>query len=96
MLAEFAAARAVISMRYHGATLAGRSVVLIDYASKVSTLADELGDGARLLAWDPDTLATIPDALAQVNDAGEHVQEVRERLQGRGHVLDRLLGVARC
>jgi len=103
VLAEFASARAVISMRYHGgiaATLAGRPVVLIDYASKVSSLVDELGDGARLLAWDPDELDTIPGALAKVIDATDPVEEASERLQQRavanGQVIDQLLDVARA
>ena len=101
VLGEFAAARAVISMRYHGgiaATLAGRPVVLIDYASKVSSLADELGDGAHLLTWDPIELDTIPDALQHVIDAGDHVDQARDRLQqraaGNGQVIDQLLATA--
>lgn len=103
VLGEFASARAVISMRYHGgiaATLAGRPVVLIDYASKVSSLADELGDGARLLGWAPEELDTIPAALATVIGQEEQVVEARERLQqratGNGQVIDHLLDVARA
>jgi polysaccharide pyruvyl transferase WcaK-like protein len=101
VLDEFAAARAVISMRYHGgiaATLAGRPVVLIDYASKVSSLANELGDGARLLAWEPTDLDTIPDALAAVTGREEQVLATRARLQDRqaanAAAIDRLLDTA--
>ena len=102
VLEEVAASRAVVSMRYHGgiaATMAGRPVVLIDYASKVGALATELGQGARLHAWDPDDLAAIPRSLAQVLDHAGDVEAARERLAqrqtGNARVIDRLLDAAR-
>jgi len=101
VLEEVAASRAVVSMRYHGgiaATLAGRPVVLIDYASKVAALATELGQGARLHAWDPADLAAIPRSLAQVLDRGGDVESARERLvrrqAGNAQVIDQLLDAA--
>ncbi len=98
---EIAASRAVISMRYHGgiaATMAGRPVVLIDYANKVGALAEELGQGARLHAWEPDDLATIPRSVTHVLDHATDVEAARDRLEqrqdGNLDVIDRLLGSA--
>lgn len=86
VLEEVAAARVVVSMRYHGgiaATLAGRPTVLIDYASKVGALAEELGDGARLHGFEPDDLASIPLSVQQVVDHEAAVVEARQRLTDR-------------
>lgn len=101
LLGEFVGARAVVSMRYHGAvaaTLAGVPSVLISYAGKVDALARELGSGARCLAWDPTALATIPAALAAVAPEHEAVVAARGRLRerqlGNARLLDRLLEVA--
>ena len=101
VLEEVAASRAVVSMRYHGgiaATLVGRPVVLIDYASKVAALATELGQGVRLHAWDTDDLAAIPSSLTQVLDHVGDVEAARERLvqrqTGNARVIDRLLDAA--
>ncbi len=89
VIGQMASATAVVSMRYHGgiaATLAGRPVVLIDYAPKVSSLAEELGPGARLLAWDPDDLARLPTALAAVLDQEQAVVAARDALRRRQEV----------
>jgi polysaccharide pyruvyl transferase CsaB len=101
LLGEFVGARAVISMRYHGAvaaTLAGRPSVLISYAGKVDSLGQELGAGGRRLDWDPAALATIPGALASVIDEGAAVLAARDRLRarqrGNARLLDHLLEVA--
>ena len=101
ILAEFTAARAVVTMRYHGgvaAALAGLPVVLISYALKVDALAAELGGGARRLGWEPDELAHIPAALAAVVDQRQAVLAARDALRDRQQVnatlLDELLDTA--
>ncbi|MFP4235866.1 MAG: polysaccharide pyruvyl transferase family protein, partial [Nitriliruptoraceae bacterium] len=89
VLAEVAAATAVVSMRYHGgvaAVLAGRPVVLVDYAAKVASLAEDLGPAARLLAWDPQALTTLPEALTEVLPARDDLLAARERLLSRHEV----------
>ena len=99
---ELARAAAVISMRYHGgiaATLAGRPVVLIDYAPKVTSLAAELGAGAQLLAWEPEQLARLPGALAAVRGRDADVVAARDALRRRQAphraAISRLLEAAR-
>jgi polysaccharide pyruvyl transferase CsaB len=101
LLDEVARATTVVSMRYHGgiaAVLAGRPVVLVGYASKVDALAVEVGEGARLLGWDPAELATIAEAVGEVQGQHAAVLEARQRLlerqRGNGEVLDHLLEVA--
>jgi polysaccharide pyruvyl transferase CsaB len=99
-LDEYARARAVISMRYHGgvgAVLAGRPVVLISYALKVDALARELGPSTRRLGWEADDLARIPAALDEVIGWDEEVLAARAHLIRRqrfnGRLLDDLLSV---
>lgn len=101
LAAEFAPARAVVAMRYHAgilATLAGVPSVLIGYAPKVEALAGDLGAGARLLSWDPETLRSLPDALDAVADHGPAVVDARDRLRyrdaGNDAALDALLDEA--
>ncbi|MEX1178976.1 MAG: polysaccharide pyruvyl transferase family protein [Nitriliruptor sp.] len=101
LLAEVARARAVVSMRYHGgvaAILAGLPTVLISYALKVDALARELGEGGRLLGWDPAEFASLPGAVSSVLDRGEVVVDTRSRLRERQRanaaLVDRLLDVA--
>lgn len=98
---EFAAARAVVAMRYHAgilATLAGVPSVLIGYAPKVEALAGDLGAGARLLAWDAGALGSLPDALEEVTGQGAAVVNARDRLRyrdaGNDAALDALLDEA--
>ena len=98
LLDEFAAASAVISMRYHGgvaATLAGRPAVLLGYDPKVAALAGELGAGARLLAFDAAALPGIPAALAEVTGHADAVVAARRTLQRRqaptAELLSRML-----
>lgn len=86
IVAEVARSRVVVSMRYHGgvaAVLAGRPVVLVDYASKVGALADELGPAARLHHFDAGDLARIADSVEQVADRSDAVLAARARLQQR-------------
>jgi polysaccharide pyruvyl transferase CsaB len=89
VLAEYAAASAVVTMRYHGgvaAILAGVPSVLVSYAAKVDGLAAELGTATRRIPWTPGELAAVPDALAAVEDQHDHILTVRERLGDRQRV----------
>lgn len=102
VLAELSGASAVVSMRFHGgvaAVLAGRPVVLIDYADKVAALAAELGEAGALLAWSPASLAGLPAALDRVVASPAGVVAARQRLLARtavhDEVLDLLLGPVR-
>lgn len=98
---EVAGSRAVISMRYHGgiaAVMARRPTVLIDYSSKVASLAEELGKGGRVHAFDPaapDGPATIPSSVEAVIGHADAVDTARERLiehqSGNLTVIDRVL-----
>lgn len=101
LLAEVGRARAVVSMRYHGGVagiLAGLPTVLVSYALKVDALAAELGEGGRLLPWDPAEFARIPGAVEAVLARSEVVVDTRERLRarqaGNARLVDRLLTVA--
>lgn len=102
LTAEFAAARAVISMRYHGgvaAVLGGRPVVLVSYALKVDALARELGAAGRLLEFTPGALAGLGDALEHVmaHEPGFAVtrDRLRERQDGNRGVIAALHRAAR-
>ncbi len=95
LLGEFAAADAVVSMRYHGgvaATLAGRPSVLIGYDPKVEALAEELGAGGRLLTFDAESVQSLPQALAAVEGQGAAVDAACDRLRGRQAPTVELLG----
>ena len=86
LTAEFATARAVISMRYHGgvaAVLGGRPVVLVSYALKVDALARELGDAGQLLAFAPEAIAGLGDALEHVMAHEPAFAATRDRLRER-------------
>ena len=101
ILGEFAAARAVIAMRYHaaiGALLAGRPAVQLSYSSKVAALAADIADGGQGLAFAPDGIVQIPATLHRVMDHDErrpdHLADrlaaLRDRAAGNGRVLDAL------
>jgi polysaccharide pyruvyl transferase CsaB len=98
VLADVAASRLVVSMRYHGgmaAVLAGRPAVLVGYSSKVDALAAELGPGAAGLRWSPTGLGDLVTPARAVLDHGDEVVVARGRLaereRGNGRVLDALL-----
>jgi polysaccharide pyruvyl transferase CsaB len=98
VVAEVAASRLVVSMRYHGgiaAVLAGRPSLLVGYSSKVGSLASELGRGAGSLPWSPEGPGDLVGAAEQVLDREDDVLEARARLvereKGNGRVLDDLI-----
>lgn len=98
VLAEVAASRLVVGMRYHAgmaAVLAGRPAVLVGYSSKVDSLAADVGPAAVGLRYSPDGLGDLAGAAAGVIDHGDAMVEARERLRererGNGAVLDRLV-----
>jgi polysaccharide pyruvyl transferase CsaB len=96
---ELGAARATITMRYHGAILAamcGRPAVLVGGSAKLRSLAAELGPGAARLSRRPELLAALALTLERVLPAAAAVREavgrLRHRERGNDAVLDRLLG----
>jgi len=98
VLAEVAASRAVVSMRYHGgmaAVLGGRPAVLVGYSAKVDSLAADVGPGAVAQRWSPDGPGDLGAAVTSILERGEDVVEARQRLAerelGNGRVLDELL-----
>lgn len=98
VLAEVAASRLVVAMRYHGglaAVVAGRPTVLVGYSPKVDALATELGSGTAATRWSPDGLTGLPEAARKVIDRGDDVVAARDRLRQRerrnGAILDQLL-----
>lgn len=103
VVAELAAGRLVVAMRYHAgiaALLGGRPAVLLGYSPKVEALAGELGAGGALLALEPGPLAReLAPTAADVLDRGEEVAAARQRLAPRlavnRAVLDEALRAAR-
>jgi polysaccharide pyruvyl transferase CsaB len=96
---EVASGRVTAAMRYHGglcAVLAGRPAVLIGYSPKVDALAGELGDGGRLLPWQPGGPSGLPEAVQAVLGHDDAVAAARAALRARGRrheqVLERLEG----
>ena len=95
---EIASARLVVAMRYHAgiaALLAGRPMVLIGYADKVTNLASQIGSGAVLVPDNPTGYGDLAGAAAQVEHSGPAVVEARDRLRPLAGVhveaLDRLV-----
>ncbi len=98
VVAEVAASRLVVSMRYHGgmaAVLGGRPALLVGYSSKVDALAADLGPGAAGLRWTPTGLGDLITPARAVLGHDDAVAEARARLaereRGNGRVLDALL-----
>ncbi len=98
VLAEVAASRLVVAMRYHGgmaALLAGRPSVLVGYSPKVEALAAEIGPGAAARRWSAEGLTDLAAAGRAVIDRGDDVAAACERLRARerrnGDVLDQLV-----
>ena len=98
--AAVGAARAVLSMRYHGgvaAALAGRPAVLLGYDPKVGGLAGDLD--ARVLDWrvpEPDLVAAaVVDAVARPPDRlQDDLDRLRRREAGNRAPLEALLAAA--
>ncbi len=98
VVAEVAASRLVVSMRYPGgmaAVLGGRPSLLVGYSSKVDALAADLGPGAAGLRWSPSGLGDLVTPSRSVLGHDDAVVEARARLaereRGNGRVLDALL-----
>lgn len=98
VVAEVAASRLVVSMRYHGgmaAVLGGRPALLVGYSDKVDALAADLGPGAAGLRWTPTGLGDLVGPGWSVLERDDDVVEARHRLadreRGNGRVLDALL-----
>ena len=97
LLGEVSQATAVVSMRYHGgmaAMLTGRPAVLIGYAAKVGSLAEEFGDAGALLPFEPQALARLAPAVEDVVERAPSVAAARARLLARQEVDRRLLARA--
>ena len=99
IVGELGAARAVVTMRYHGGVLAAmqdRPIVLVGGSAKIASLAGALGAGAATVPRDRNSLASLTGALERVLPAEDAVREaaarLRERERGNDEVLDRLLG----
>lgn len=97
VVAEIAAARLVVAMRYHAAiaaTLAGRPVLCLGYAPKVDALAAELGDGGALVSLDEPSICSLAAPGAALVGRDEVVlaarDDLRRREQANDLVLDRL------
>lgn len=102
VLAEVAAARLVVAMRFHAgiaAILGGRPAVLLGYATKVRSLAREVGAAVRLLADEPAGYAGLAEAGVAVLGRDDAMAEARERLTARlvahDRALDALVDAAR-
>jgi polysaccharide pyruvyl transferase CsaB len=95
-------ARAVVSVRYHGALLALRAgvpVVAIGIAPKVTSLAQEMRSAGTALPLPAGGLAGVADAVERLlaapharADAAAALAALIEREQGNGVVLEDLLG----
>lgn len=102
VLDDLASGQVVVAMRYHGAIgalMGSRPAVLLGYAPKVDSLAEEVGSGFALLDSDPGGLRGIPAALAGVLGTDEQVADglarLRERERRNDDVLDDLLAVTK-
>jgi polysaccharide pyruvyl transferase WcaK-like protein len=95
-------ARAVVSVRYHGALLAllaGAPVVAIGIAPKVTSLAAEMGSAGASLPMSSGGLSGIAEPVEGLlaspharDDAGAALARLLQREQGNRHVLETLLG----
>lgn len=94
VVAEIAASRVVVAMRYHAgiaALLASRPMVLIGYDPKLDGLASALGPAGALLPWDPDALAELGPAVAKVAGHTDRVAAALADLRAREAVNDDVL-----
>jgi polysaccharide pyruvyl transferase CsaB len=94
VLAQIAASRVVVAMRYHAgicAVLAGRPAVLIGYDPKLDGLARALGPAARLLPWDRTALRELGPAATAVLPHADRIPGVLDRLRTREAVNDVIL-----
>lgn len=99
-------ARAVVSVRYHGALLAlraGAPVVAIGIDPKVTSLAREMGSAGAALPMTSDGLSGVTGAVERLlaapqarEDAAAALSRLLRREQGNGVVLEELLGRARA
>lgn len=101
VVAEVAASRVVVGMRYHAgicATLAGIPSVLVGYSPKVPSLADDLGPGSIGLRWEASDLGRLADSVDAVVGRHDDVAAARDRLitreAGNDAVLEQLCGPA--
>src|SRR5690606_1837902 len=82
------------------AILGGRPAVLLGYATKVRSLAREVGAAVRLLADEPAGYAGLAEAGTAVLGQDDAMAEARERLRARGaargRALDARVDAARC
>ena len=84
-------AEVVVAMRYHAGIAAlagGRPTVLVDYADKVRSLADDIAasggaGGVLRVADDPGGWAGLGTAVAAVQGQGEAVERARHRIVER-------------
>jgi polysaccharide pyruvyl transferase CsaB len=86
VVAEVAAGRLVVAMRFHAgiaAVLGGRPAVLLGYSPKVNALADELGSGARRLPVEAAAVGGLAEAGQAVVGHAATVARARARLQQR-------------
>jgi polysaccharide pyruvyl transferase CsaB len=88
VVAEVAAGRLVVAMRFHAgiaAVLGGRPTVLLGYSPKVDALAHELGAGAALLPLQATSLSGLaevgPAAMSQEAAIARARAVVQERLE---------------
>jgi polysaccharide pyruvyl transferase CsaB len=94
VLAQIAASRIVVAMRYHAgiaAVLAGRPAVLIGYDPKMDGLASALGKAGSLLPWDANALTGLGSAVETVALHADLVPEVLTGLRSREAVNDRII-----
>lgn len=98
VLADIAAARVVVGMRFHAgvaAALAGRPAVLIGYAPKVVALAEDVGPGGVVLPWRPDSLeglaAAVQTVIGRDDDMAAAAAALRHRGAGNRRALEILL-----
>ena len=91
VLAQIAASRVVVAMRYHAgiaAMLAGHPMVLIGYDPKLDGLATALGPAASVIPWDPAALTGVGPAVAAVVPHADRVPAALAELRTREAVND--------
>jgi polysaccharide pyruvyl transferase CsaB len=94
VLAQIAASRVVVAMRYHAAIaamLACRPAVLIGYDPKLDGLATALGPAASLIPWDPAALTGVGQAVAAVVPYADRVPAALTELRTREAVNDAVI-----
>jgi polysaccharide pyruvyl transferase WcaK-like protein len=93
LLAEFAEAEVVATMRYHGAVasaLAGAPVATLAFSPKLDALANDLGPAAAT-ATNPDDLPqAVANALAGSRHLAGAVEHLTELAAVNATTLDRL------